>query len=88
MDESTHEVAGSRRIRLYSAPFCYACHQAKDFLETRGLPFREVDISKNARAARELIGKTGARRVPVIEVGGQVVLGFDRVRLARLLDSS
>ncbi|MFQ5341752.1 MAG: glutaredoxin family protein [Anaerolineae bacterium] len=88
MDEATHKVAGSRRIRLYSAPLCYACHQAKNFLETRGLPFQEIDISKNAHAARELIGKTGARRVPVIEVGGQVVLGFDRARLTRLLDYS
>ncbi|MFQ5595983.1 MAG: glutaredoxin family protein [Anaerolineae bacterium] len=88
MDEATHEVAGNRHIRLYSAPLCYACHQAKKFLEARGLPFQEVDISKNAHAARELIGKTGVHRVPVIEVGGQVVLGFDRARLTRLLDYS
>lgn len=86
MGESRHPVAGSRRIRLYSAPLCYACHQAKEFLETRGLSYQEVDISKNARAARELMGKTGARQVPVIEIGGQVVLGFDRPRLTRLLD--
>ena len=88
MNESTYSVAGSRRIRLYSAPLCYACRQAKEFLETRGLPYLEVDISKNAQAARELMGKTGARRVPVIEVSGQVVLGFDRARLTRLLEYS
>jgi len=87
-NESAPPAAGSRRIRLYSAPLCYACYQAKSFLETRGLPYQEVDVSKNAHAARELMGKTGARQVPVIEVGGQVVLGFDRSRLARLLDSS
>ena len=88
MNESTYSVAGSRRIRLYSAPLCYACHQAKEFLETRGLSYQEVDISKNAHAARELMGKTGTRRVPVIEVGEQVVLGFDRLQLARLLGFS
>jgi glutaredoxin-like YruB-family protein len=74
-----------RRIRLYSSPLCYSCRQAKEFLQTRGLPYQEVDISQDSAAARELVAKTGARRVPVIEVGQQIVLGFDRHHLTQLL---
>ena len=72
------------RITLYSTRRCPHCHQAKQWLQQRGLRFQELDVERNRRASREF-QRLGARGVPVIVVDGQRVDGFDPKRLQRLL---
>ncbi|RME46571.1 MAG: NrdH-redoxin [Chloroflexi bacterium] len=88
MSEAMPQLGDSQRVRLYSAPLCYTCRQAKEFLQQQGVAYQEIDISKDFAAARELVAKTGAQRVPVMEVGRQIILGFDRHQLIHLLDLS
>jgi glutaredoxin 3 len=73
------------KVKVYSTPFCGWCHRAKAFLKEHGIEFEDVDVSKDHDAAREMIAKSGQQGVPVIEVDGELVIGFDRERLSQLL---
>ena len=54
---------------------------AKEYLKGKGVTFQEVDIDQDQEAARTLMEKTGTAGVPVIEIGEEVILGFDRQRI-------
>jgi glutaredoxin len=76
-------------ITLYSTNWCGVCKKAKSFMENQGLAFVEKDIEKDKKAARELQEKLqragqSTRGVPVIDVGGQLMTGFDPQRLLAL----
>lgn len=58
--------------------------KAKEFLREQGVPFVERDVSVDRAAAQEMVRRSGQRGVPVIAIGDEVVVGFDRSRLARL----
>jgi S1-C subfamily serine protease len=58
----------------------------KEYLSQKGVTFKEIDVSRDQAAAQELVSKTGQRGVPVIVLDGQVVVGFNRPRLAQILD--
>lgn len=72
-------------VALYTTPTCPYCHQARAFLSARGVRFTEHDVSADRAAADEMIKRSGQMGVPVITVGDQVVVGFDRAHLERLL---
>lgn len=74
-------------VKVYSTPTCGYCHQVKKFLKDRGVLFTEVDVSRDQAAAREMVKRTGQQGVPVIDVDGQLIIGFDRPRLETLLAS-
>jgi len=86
-------VAGAKRSKpkrviVYTTPTCPACTMVKNYLRGRGIPFREVDISRDSRAAQELVRRSGRMAVPQIDVGGRLVVGFDKAKLERLLPTS
>ena len=72
-------------VTLYSSPTCGYCHQAERYLTERGINFTKYDVSADPVSARRMVELTGQRGVPVITVDDQVIIGFDRPRLDRLL---
>ncbi len=74
------------RVIVYSTPTCPYCRTAKQYLRTRGITFTDVDVSRDMQAAREMVQMSGQQGVPVIRIGNQVVIGFDRPKIDRLLD--
>lgn len=74
-------------ITIYTTPTCGYCRIAKDYLHQRGIQFTEYDVSVDRAAADEMVRKSGQMGVPVIVVDNEIVVGFDRARLDRLLDS-
>lgn len=76
------------RVTVFSTPTCPYCNMAKRYLRDRGIRFRDVDVSRDMAAARDLIRRSGQMGVPVIDVDGRLVIGFDRARLDRLLGLS
>lgn len=83
MDQQVeHEVI------VYSTPTCPWCQLAKRYLEGRGIAYTEVDVSSDYQAAMEMVRKTGQQGVPVIEIDGEFVIGFDKARLEALLGGS
>ncbi len=71
-------------VTVYTTPTCSYCNAAKEFLTLIGVSFREVDVAADPVAAQEMVNRTGQRGVPVIDVNGTVVVGFNR---QALLDS-
>jgi len=74
-------TGGTHRVIVYSSPTCVWCMRAKTYLRTRGVPFRDVDVSRDPAAARNLVRRTGQMGVPVIEVDGRPIVGFDQARI-------
>jgi len=58
---------------------------AKNYLNERNIPFEDVDVSANPAKAREMIQKSGQRGVPVIDIDGNIVIGFDREKIDELI---
>lgn len=73
------------KVKIYSSPLCPYCAMAKDFLKKNGVKFEDVNVQEDRKAAIEMINKTGQNGVPVIEVDGQIIIGFDRKKLVEVL---
>ena len=74
-------TGGTHRVIVYSSPTCVWCTRAKTYLRTRGVPFRDVDVSRDPAAARNLVRRTGQMGVPVIEIDGRPIVGFDQAQI-------
>ena len=75
------------KIKVYSTPTCPYCHLVKEYLKEKGVEFEDIDVSQNESALQELIQKTGAMAVPVIDIDGEIVIGFDKEKIDQLLAS-
>jgi len=83
-------AAGPPVVTVYGTSWCGACRAARQYLSERKIPFADKDIEKDADAARELAAKASKMgiptdRVPVLDVRGRLLLGFDRARVEALL---
>jgi len=75
-------------VTVYSTPTCSWCTAAKDHLQGHGIGFDDVDVSTDTERAREMIEKSGQYGVPVIDIDGEIIVGFDRARIDALLGLS
>lgn len=71
----------SNRVIVYSTPTCPYCNAAKRYLRERRINFYDVDVSRDARAAAEMVRKSGQQGVPVLDINGSIIIGFDRRRI-------
>lgn len=74
-----------KRVIIFTTPSCPHCNHAKRYLRERGIPFRDVDVSRDPAAARDMIRRSGQQGVPVIDIGGKIVIGFNKAEVDRLL---
>ncbi|MCK4723109.1 MAG: NrdH-redoxin [Dehalococcoidia bacterium] len=73
------------RVIVFTAPTCGFCRTVKAYLRQRSIRFKEVDVSRDAAAARDIVRRTGRQGVPVIHNGNKFVVGFDRPKIDKLL---
>jgi glutaredoxin-like YruB-family protein len=73
------------RIRLFTTPICPYCFSLKKFLEEKGIKVEEIDVTKNEVAMEEMINETQQTTVPVLDIDGEFVVGFDREKICKLL---
>ncbi|MCD6523262.1 MAG: glutathione S-transferase N-terminal domain-containing protein [Candidatus Diapherotrites archaeon] len=73
------------KVIVYSTPSCPWCTRAKQFLKEHNIPFEDVDVSKDRARAMEMIQKSGQMGVPVIDIDGNIIIGFDVLRVKQLL---
>ena len=71
-----------KHVTIYSTPTCHFCHMAKDFFAEKNVAFTAYDVASDAEKRQEMIKLTGQLGVPVIVVGGDIMVGFDRQKLA------
>jgi glutaredoxin-like YruB-family protein len=73
-------------VTIYSTPTCHYCNLAKEFFKTNNIQYNEINVGVDKDAARAMVAKTGQMGVPVIEVGTEVIVGFQEEKLRELLN--
>jgi len=72
-------------IKVYSTPACAYCVTLKKFLTEKGVEFKSIDVSEKEEFLQEMIDKSGQMGVPVIDIDGQIVIGFNKEKIVKLL---
>jgi len=72
-------------VKIYTIPTCPWCLKTKEFLKKNKIKFEEINAASNKKAAKEIINKSGQTSVPVIDVDGKLILGFDESKLKKAL---
>ena len=65
-------------VLIYSADWCAFCHAAKDYLTKKGVQFEERNVEQRPEYAVESVQKSGQRGIPVLDINGKIIVGFDR----------
>lgn len=80
------ETTPQPRVIVFSTPTCGYCNMAKKYFREKKVKFRDVDVSRDATAARDMVRRSGQSGVPVIDIGGKIIVGFDRLKIDKLLN--
>lgn len=73
-------------VTIYSAPWCAFCRMAKQYLQSKNVEYKEINVDEDQKGAREMVAKTGQSGIPVIEIGEATIIGFDRPRIDSALE--
>lgn len=72
-------------IKLYSTPTCPWCSMTRKYFDTRNVQYQDIDVTKDRNAVEEMVAKSGQRGVPVIDIDGSIIIGFDKERVDSLI---
>jgi len=73
------------KIKIYSTPTCVYCRMAKEFFKQNNLPYEEVNVAEDDAAREEMVQKSHQLGVPVIDVDGEIFVGFDKRGITKAL---
>ncbi len=74
-----------KSVSIYSTPTCVYCNMAKSFFKANGVTYSEFNVASDLDKRKEMIDKTGQMGVPVIDIGGEIVVGFDEAKIRSTL---
>lgn len=72
-------------VSIYTTPTCGYCRIAKDFFQKNGVSYTEYDVARDPQKAQEMVRKSGQMGVPVIDVHGRIIVGFNQQEIERAL---
>ena len=75
----------AKKVIIYSTPTCPYCVRAKQFLNENNIPFENFDVSENSAKGEEMIKKSGQMGVPVLDIEGEIIVGFDKEKIKQAL---
>ncbi len=75
-----------KKVTVYSTPTCPWCTKVKDYLDQNNVEYESFDVSKEREKAMEMIQKSGQQGVPVIDIDGKIVVGFNQKKLDEYLE--
>lgn len=75
----------NKKVKVYSTSTCPYCIRAKQFLKESAVIFEDIDVSMNQSAAQEMIKRSGQMGVPVIDIEGELIVGFDKDKIKKAL---
>lgn len=74
-----------KKVTIYSTPSCHFCHMAKEFFKEKGIEYEDVDVAADQTRRAEMVDLTGQLGVPVIRIENDVIIGFNKPKIAELL---
>lgn len=80
------EKKSQHKVIVYSTVSCPYCVTLKEFLEENNIEFEDIDVSKDEKALDEMVEKSGQMGVPVVNIDGQFIIGFDKEKITQLLN--
>lgn len=81
----TNDDIKQKSVSVYSTPTCSWCTRLKDYLKENKIKFRDIDVSKDEKAAADMVKRSGQQGVPQSLIGGQMIVGFDKAKINNLL---
>lgn len=72
-------------VTVYSTPTCHYCTLVKDFLRKKAIPFQDYDVSRDVSKADEMVRKSNQMGVPVIDVNGTIIVGYNPTGIEKAL---
>jgi len=72
-------------VKVYSTPTCVYCKTLKGYLTKNNIIFEDIDVSKDEKQLQEMIKNSGQMGVPVMDIDGEIITGFDKVKIDQLL---
>ena len=75
----------SKSVKVYSTSMCSYCHMAKDFFTENNILFESFDVCVDQTARQDMIDKSGQMGVPVIDIDGEIIVGFDKQTIQKAL---
>lgn len=73
------------KIKIYSTPTCPYCVALKNFLKEKNIGFEDVNVGEDAQAREEMVYKTNQMGVPVVDIDGEIIIGFDKEKISKIL---
>jgi len=75
----------AKNITLYSTPTCPFCKMTRNYFEEHGIKYKDIDVSVSEEAQKEMIEKSGTMSVPVIDIDGKIITGFNEEEITKAL---
>ena len=75
----------AKNVKVYSTPTCPYCIKVKEFLKSNNVDFENIDVSYDQSKAEEMIKKSGQMGVPVVDIDGDIIVGFDKDKITQAL---
>lgn len=72
-------------VNIYSTPTCVYCNNLKEYLAAKSIPYKDIDVSQDEKELEKMVAISGQMGVPVVEIEGNVVIGFDKEKIDELL---
>lgn len=73
------------KVKIYSTPTCHFCHMAKDFFTENSVAFEDYNVATDLEKRKEMLDKSGQMGVPVIDIEGNIIVGFNEPKIKQLL---
>ena len=73
------------KVKIYTTPTCHYCKMAKEYFKSKGIEYEEYDVMTDLAKRQEMVSRTGQMGVPVIDIDGKLVIGFDRPKINEYL---
>jgi len=74
------------KVVIFSTPSCPWCGRVKSYLRQKGVRFKDIDVSRDKAAAKDMVKRTGQMGVPVVLIGSRPIVGFNKPLIDRLLE--
>ncbi|AVP55145.1 glutaredoxin domain-containing protein [Clostridium tetani] len=72
-------------IKVYSTPTCPYCKKAKAYFDSKNVEYKDVNVAQDEKEKEEMIEKSGQQSVPVIDINGEIIVGFNKVAIDKAL---
>ena len=75
-----------KEVKVYSTPTCPYCSMVKKFLDDNGISYQDVNVAEDREALDDIVNRSGQMGVPVIDIDGELVVGYNQVQLKEKLE--